>query len=233
MGADDAEGFPDDGEGPVRRVALRPFAIDVAAVTNAQFEEFVAASGYRTDAERYGWSFVFNQFLPEDAPADARAGLAAVVAAGLRRGLAAPGGPRLAPRGPHGPSGGACLLAGRDGLLRVGGRAPAERGGVGVRGARGPRGPSLPLGRRAAARRRAALQHLAGRVSGAQHGGRRLPGNRARARLRAERLRPLQHRGQRLGVVRGLVQPGLPPAQRRRRRRGREPPPVRPRARRA
>ena len=68
MGADDAEGFPEDGEGPVRRVALRPFAIDVAAVTNAQFEEFVSASGYRTDAERYGWSFVFGQFLPDDFP---------------------------------------------------------------------------------------------------------------------------------------------------------------------
>ena len=68
MGADDAEGFPEDGEGPVRPITLRPFAIDAAAVTNAQFAGFVAASGYRTDAERYGWSFVFQQFLPEDAP---------------------------------------------------------------------------------------------------------------------------------------------------------------------
>ena len=50
MGSEDAEGFPDDGEGPVRRVRLRPFAIDVAAVTNAQFEEFINASSYRTDA---------------------------------------------------------------------------------------------------------------------------------------------------------------------------------------
>ncbi len=68
MGSEDAEGFPEDGEGPVRRVALRPFAIDVAAVSNAQFEEFVSASGYRTDAERYGWSFVFGPFLPADFP---------------------------------------------------------------------------------------------------------------------------------------------------------------------
>ena len=68
MGSDDAEGFPEDGEGPVRPVTLRPFAIDAAAVTNEQFAGFVAASGYRTDAERYGWSFVFQQFLPEDAP---------------------------------------------------------------------------------------------------------------------------------------------------------------------
>ena len=68
MGSEDAEGFPEDGEGPVRPVTLRPFAIDVAAVTNARFEEFVNASGYRTDAERHGWSFVFRQFLPEEAP---------------------------------------------------------------------------------------------------------------------------------------------------------------------
>ena len=68
MGAAAAEGFPEDGEGPVRPVTLRPFAIEAAAVTNAQFAEFVAASGYRTDAERYGWSFVFQQFLPEDTP---------------------------------------------------------------------------------------------------------------------------------------------------------------------
>ena len=68
MGSDAAEGFPEDGEGPVRPVTLRPFAIDAAAVTNEQFAGFVAASGYRTDAERYGWSFVFQQFLPEDAP---------------------------------------------------------------------------------------------------------------------------------------------------------------------
>ncbi len=75
MGTEDAEGFPSDGEGPVREVSLRPFAIDVAAVTNAQFSEFVAATGYRTEAERFGWSFVFYQFyqlLPEGfAPARA------------------------------------------------------------------------------------------------------------------------------------------------------------------
>ena len=68
MGAEDAEGFPGDGEGPVRRVDREGPQGDAAAVTNAQFEEFVAASGYRTDAERYGWSFVFGQFLPDDFP---------------------------------------------------------------------------------------------------------------------------------------------------------------------
>ncbi|MBS2533890.1 formylglycine-generating enzyme family protein [Catenulispora sp. NF23] len=64
MGADDAEGFADDGEGPVRPVRLAPFRIDVHAVTNDAFAEFVAATGHRTDAERFGWSYVFAGFLP-------------------------------------------------------------------------------------------------------------------------------------------------------------------------
>ncbi|MFE7113042.1 formylglycine-generating enzyme family protein [Streptomyces sp. NPDC057575] len=64
MGADDAEGFPADGEGPVRAVRLTPFRIDARAVTNEQFARFVADAGYVTDAERYGWSYVFAGFLP-------------------------------------------------------------------------------------------------------------------------------------------------------------------------
>lgn len=43
---------------------LRPFAIAPAAITNAAFVAFVAATGYVTEAERFGWSFVFRQFVP-------------------------------------------------------------------------------------------------------------------------------------------------------------------------
>lgn len=64
MGTDDAEGFPDDGEGPVRPVRLSPFRIAANAVTNAEFARFVEQTGHVTDAERYGWSFVFASFLP-------------------------------------------------------------------------------------------------------------------------------------------------------------------------
>jgi formylglycine-generating enzyme required for sulfatase activity len=64
MGAQDAEGFPGDGEGPVRAVRLAPFRIDVCTVSNDQFAAFVAATGHRTDAERFGWSYVFAGFLP-------------------------------------------------------------------------------------------------------------------------------------------------------------------------
>jgi formylglycine-generating enzyme required for sulfatase activity len=66
MGSNDRR-FPDDGEGPSRRVTLNEFAIACHAVSNLQFGDFVRATGYTTDAERYGWSFVFGMFLPEEA----------------------------------------------------------------------------------------------------------------------------------------------------------------------
>ena len=64
MGTNSTEGFPADGEGPVREVALDPFYIDAAPVTNAQFAEFARATGYRTEAEQFGWSFVFQGHIP-------------------------------------------------------------------------------------------------------------------------------------------------------------------------
>jgi formylglycine-generating enzyme len=66
MGTNSTEGFPNDGEGPVREIKLDPFYIDAAPVTNAQFAEFTRATGYRTEAEQFGWSFVFQGHLPED-----------------------------------------------------------------------------------------------------------------------------------------------------------------------
>lgn len=59
MGTQDADGWADDGEGPVREVSVDAFWIDRTAVTNTMFAEFVAASGYVTESERYGWSYVF------------------------------------------------------------------------------------------------------------------------------------------------------------------------------
>ena len=68
MGAEDEDGFAEDGEGPVREVEVSPFAIEAQAVTNRRFADFVEATGYETDAERYGWSFVFAGLLPDSFP---------------------------------------------------------------------------------------------------------------------------------------------------------------------
>jgi formylglycine-generating enzyme required for sulfatase activity len=68
MGTDDEIGYRQDGEGPVRRVSVRPFLLDATAVSNDRFAAFIEATGYLTDAERYGWSFVFGGLLPDDFP---------------------------------------------------------------------------------------------------------------------------------------------------------------------
>jgi sulfatase modifying factor 1 len=51
-------------ERPAGAVSLRPFWIDRTEVTNAQFERFVLATGYRTQAEREGGSVVFRAPAP-------------------------------------------------------------------------------------------------------------------------------------------------------------------------
>jgi formylglycine-generating enzyme len=66
MGNPRDDGYPADGEGSVHAVTLDPFWMDATAVTNARFAAFVDATGYRTEAESFGWSFVFHTFLPED-----------------------------------------------------------------------------------------------------------------------------------------------------------------------
>jgi formylglycine-generating enzyme required for sulfatase activity len=66
MGSTDPDCWPADGEGPIRPVTLRPFHMDVCCVTNEQFNDFVNAARYKTEAERFGWSFVFHLFLSAD-----------------------------------------------------------------------------------------------------------------------------------------------------------------------
>lgn len=74
MGAEDSEACPVDGEGPVRTVHVDPFHIDACAVTNRQFAGFVKHTGYRTDAERHGWSYVFDGLLTPAGRAHVRPG---------------------------------------------------------------------------------------------------------------------------------------------------------------
>ncbi|XP_062473045.1 inactive C-alpha-formylglycine-generating enzyme 2 isoform X1 [Pezoporus occidentalis] len=53
-------------EGPVRKVTVKPFAVDRYPVTNRDFREFVREKKYKTEAEAFGWSFVFEDFVPEE-----------------------------------------------------------------------------------------------------------------------------------------------------------------------
>jgi formylglycine-generating enzyme len=59
MGNDGPDANPGDFEGPVRSVRVDAFSIGATVVTNREFNRFVAATGYVTDAERLGSSYVF------------------------------------------------------------------------------------------------------------------------------------------------------------------------------
>ncbi len=74
MGSESAAAFPGDGEGPVREVTLTGYRIGVHTVTNAEYATFVQTSGYVTEAERYGWSYVFDGHINPEARASVMAG---------------------------------------------------------------------------------------------------------------------------------------------------------------
>ena len=64
MGSESPEAFAVDGEGPVCEIVLDPFYISKFPVTHQQFQAFVARTGYVTEAQRWGWSFVFRNHVP-------------------------------------------------------------------------------------------------------------------------------------------------------------------------
>ena len=66
MGTESADAFPADGEGPIREVTVDPFHLDACPVTNRRFREFIKKGGYKTEAEKFGWSFVFQGQVPRD-----------------------------------------------------------------------------------------------------------------------------------------------------------------------
>lgn len=63
MGTQDTDAIAGDYEGPIRNRTVDSFYMDSYAVTNEEFLQFVAETEYRTEAERFGWSFVFHQFI--------------------------------------------------------------------------------------------------------------------------------------------------------------------------
>ncbi len=68
IGDDSAWSYPGDGESPVHEVELRAFRMGRHAVTNGEFATFVDATGWRTEAETFAWSFVFGGLLPDEFP---------------------------------------------------------------------------------------------------------------------------------------------------------------------
>jgi formylglycine-generating enzyme len=60
MGDSYGDGRAADGEGPVHPVTLESFSIDTTSVTNDDFARFVRSTGYKTEAEVFGFSAVFS-----------------------------------------------------------------------------------------------------------------------------------------------------------------------------
>ncbi|XP_045385626.1 formylglycine-generating enzyme isoform X1 [Lemur catta] len=76
MGTDDPQ-IKQDGEAPARRVAIDAFYMDAYEVSNAEFEKFVNSTGYLTEAEKFGDSFVFEGMLSEQVKTDIHQAVAA------------------------------------------------------------------------------------------------------------------------------------------------------------
>lgn len=55
--------FEADNEGPEREVKVDKFYFDKYEVSNSDFEEFVKQTGYQTEAEIFGDSFVFKSLI--------------------------------------------------------------------------------------------------------------------------------------------------------------------------
>ena len=66
MGDSTHQGFVGDYEGPAVEKEVHAFEMAKTPVTNAEFLEFVQATGYQTLAERLGDSYVFHLLLSEE-----------------------------------------------------------------------------------------------------------------------------------------------------------------------
>ncbi|CAH1105045.1 unnamed protein product [Psylliodes chrysocephalus] len=58
--------FESDNEGPLRNVTLKSFYLDKYEISNQKFYDFVKKTGYTTEAEIFGDSFLFEMCLPKE-----------------------------------------------------------------------------------------------------------------------------------------------------------------------
>ena len=65
MGTDDPI-LPQDGEGPARKVHVDSFFIDKYEVSNIEFKDFVEETGYVTETETFGFSFVLDVLISNE-----------------------------------------------------------------------------------------------------------------------------------------------------------------------
>ncbi|CCD01845.1 protein of unknown function (plasmid) [Azospirillum baldaniorum] len=205
-------------ESPTHRVAVDGFWMDAVAVTNEQFRRFVAATGYVTVAERPLDPVDYPGALPgmlqpgalvfhkASRPVDLR-NLANwwsyVPGANWRNpegaGAAESTTARTHPVVPR-------RVRGCRGLCPLGREDAAHGGRMGVRRAWRPGRHDLLLGRRVHAGRPPHGQHVARAVSLAKSGVRRVRAHRSGRFLPRQRLRPVRHGGQCVGVDLRLVQ---------------------------
>jgi len=66
MGNEDDDAIPGDDEGPTHNVWLDSYCIAATTVTNLEFAEFIRATQYITEAEKFGSSFVFYLQIAAD-----------------------------------------------------------------------------------------------------------------------------------------------------------------------
>ncbi len=66
MGSSSNVGHPIDREGPPETVETNSFYISETTISNEQFGKFVEETGYITDAEKIGSSFVFSGLIEDD-----------------------------------------------------------------------------------------------------------------------------------------------------------------------
>jgi len=64
MGSD--EKITNDGEEPLREVFTDEFWMDHFEVSNLEFAYFVKETGYVTESEKFGWSFVLESLISEE-----------------------------------------------------------------------------------------------------------------------------------------------------------------------